>query len=400
MSHQARSWRIALALLLVVTFGPVRAWGEEEAPANPPPADEGPVSIDCALAEESAVECMATPWGDVLAYLKERHRIDLHANGHAVKEAGITLSVPVTLNVRGVSLKSALNLLLADLPLTWIVDKDSVVVTSLAKARSQAIRQTYDIAGLIDRNGEEALDAAAIAALARTMVDAADCGEAGLGEIKPQGDSLVVTHNRFAHELLADLLAELRAIQAVDNAAPAGQSDQEAKLVAALDSQCELQVAKERLNFVAEYLSSKHEIPILIDHQALRRDGIGHRTPITASIRGKSLRDALESLLDDLELTWRIDNETLQITTKKAANKALDVHVYDIADMQAAGTDSKELIEAIEKLPAIVEQASPDKGNLGTVRAMADVLVICQSDLAHRQIQEMLNDLRSKADKE
>ncbi|MCH8150458.1 MAG: hypothetical protein IH987_21175 [Planctomycetes bacterium] len=87
------------------------------------------------------------------------------------------------------------------------------------------------------------------------------------------------------------------------------------------------------LRDVVDYLADLHKIPIVIDARALDTVGMGTDTPITRRLQGISLRSALRILLRDLELTYVIRDEVLQITTQEEANANRIIKFYPVGDL-------------------------------------------------------------------
>lgn len=67
-----------------------------------------------------------------------------------------------------------------------------------------------------------------------------------------------------------------------------------------------------------DHISRTHELPILIDRVALEEIGLTDESEVNLSAKGVSLHSGLKLLLRDLELTYTIDDEHLQITTVEA----------------------------------------------------------------------------------
>lgn len=108
----------------------------------------------------------------------------------------------------------------------------------------------------------------------------------------------------------------------------------EKKILAALEEPTILEFIETPLTDVISYLKDLHQIPIVLDRRALDDGGIGTDTPITQeSLRGLSLKSALRIMLRDLDLTYVIDDEVLQITTVEEADSRLVTKVYPVADL-------------------------------------------------------------------
>src|SRR5205823_7245914 len=67
----------------------------------------------------------------------------------ALEEEGVTLDRPLTMKLEGVSLKSALNLLLSQVHLVWVVKDEVLQVTTPADARGKMVQKTYQVTDLV-----------------------------------------------------------------------------------------------------------------------------------------------------------------------------------------------------------------------------------------------------------
>ena len=80
--------------------------------------------IEAALKSPTQLEFVDTPLTDVIDYLKDYHQIEIQLDKKAMEEAGIDTAVTVTKNLKGVSLKSALRLMLHELGLTYVIQDE------------------------------------------------------------------------------------------------------------------------------------------------------------------------------------------------------------------------------------------------------------------------------------
>lgn len=85
----------------------------------------------------------------VLQDLQAYHGIPIWPNRSALEEAGISLDRPVTVQVGNLSLKSALNLLLKDAHLTYVIRDEVLQVTTAADARGKLETRTIDVTDLV-----------------------------------------------------------------------------------------------------------------------------------------------------------------------------------------------------------------------------------------------------------
>lgn len=87
----------------------------------------------------------------------------------------------------------------------------------------------------------------------------------------------------------------------------------------ALNEKTEFNFTEVPLDAAISYLKEQHDVEIHLDNWALLDAGISSEAPITRSVKGVPLRSALSQLLDQLDLTYVIQNGAMIITTKRAA---------------------------------------------------------------------------------
>jgi hypothetical protein len=95
----------------------------------------------------------------------------------------------------------------------------------------------------------------------------------------------------------------------------------EASIRAALDQNTDIKFIERPFHGVVDDLKQRHAIEIQVDYRALEESGLSSSMPITRSIKGATLRSALNLLLDDLHLTYVVQNGVLMVTTKAEAQK-------------------------------------------------------------------------------
>jgi hypothetical protein len=98
-------------------------------------ADPRDASIRAALDQKTDIKFIETPFRRVFDDLKQRHGIEIQLDLRALDDASIPIETPVTKNIKGVTLRSALNILLDDLDLTYVVQNGVLKITSKAEAQ-------------------------------------------------------------------------------------------------------------------------------------------------------------------------------------------------------------------------------------------------------------------------
>jgi hypothetical protein len=173
--------------------------------------------IKRALDEPTQMEFVDTSLQDVIDYLKDLHKqkhpnFEILLDTKPLSDLGITPETTVTKNLKGISLRAALRIILRDLGLTYIIHNETLVITSPAEA---CYTKVYDVADLVAvKPGENYPSLASLMdMIAKTCPS--DGGPVSTGWIASLQSAEVVT--AVVHEPeeiqdnVADLLAQLRA---------------------------------------------------------------------------------------------------------------------------------------------------------------------------------------------
>ena len=144
-----------------------------------------------------------------------------------------------------------------------------------------------------------------------------------------------------------------------------------------------------------QQLSRTHDIPIVVDKRALEEIGLTADTPVTLSLRNVSLRSFLRLMLRELDLTYMVKDEVMQITTVEAAEQNLIVEMY---------TFSEELTDKADKIlkaltSSIVPDAWDEKGGPCSVTGIDNVLIVAAPEVIHEDVVEFLRKLQQAFEK-
>ena len=116
------------------------------------------------------------------------------------------------------------------------------------------------------------------------------------------------------------------------------------------------------------------DVPVAIDTLALEDAALDSETPVTVHVSGITLRSAVRLLLEPLQLTYVVRDDTLQITTVEEAEHAIRTGVYPVADLVDTRTDSGKVEADFDSLIEVITSiAAPDTwdevGGHGSVSA-------------------------------
>jgi len=318
------------------------------------PAAETPLAeqkIEQELDKPTQLQFVETPLQDVIDYLKKRHGIEIQVDRKALGDVGLDPStLPITKNLKGLSLRSALELALHDLDLTYVVQDEVLLITTPEEEMNDRLTtRLYPVGDLIsspDKHTEKGQREELIHAVTTTVEPWSWESVGGPGSIAStsfQGvPSLAVSQNYHVHRKIAAFLEEQgKVVQAGREAAvprcpvvDIWKTPAVEKIEKALKEPTEFSFVETRLNDVIDYLKKKHQIEIQIDRKALGDVGLDPSTlPITKKLKDLSLRSALRLLLHDVDLAYTIQDEVLLITTREEAETRLTTKVYAVADL-------------------------------------------------------------------
>jgi hypothetical protein len=197
---------------------------------------EATKAIGQAMAKPIRLEFIETPLEDVVAFLADQSRIPIQIDRRSLDAVGVGTDTPITKNLKEVSVRSALRLILDDLGLTFIIDHEVLLISSPDRAEAVAQVRVYNVAPLL-RDGLSAPDL--VAALHEVLYPSlplgpvasggpAAPGPGGLPGVAPEAASdaflgvapvgrrivplknlLLVRETTLGHEAVANLLAAI-----------------------------------------------------------------------------------------------------------------------------------------------------------------------------------------------
>jgi hypothetical protein len=179
--------------------------------------DQGPAAdrIRTILMEplkSSGLEFTDEPLVNVVNFLQDEYDIPIQLDAPAFEDAGMTTDEPLHVNLRNVSLKSALRLMLKTKTLTYVFRDEVLLITTPEEAESELVACVYDVRDLIGANAREQ-ELHALADVIVSCVATESWAKSGGGEaqIKPiRSGLLVVSQTQAVHEEIGELLSLIR----------------------------------------------------------------------------------------------------------------------------------------------------------------------------------------------
>ena len=173
------------------------------------------------------------PLEEVVAYIEDTYGIPMQLNTIALHEEGIDPQEPVNVKLHGISLRSALRLMLEQLGLTYIIHDEVLIITSPVEAESHLMICVYDVRDLL-RATRNAPDFDSLIDTIVSCISAETWAENGGGEseIRPLPPGLlVISQTAPVHEEIEDFLNTVREMNGGPIATGAGPRASLDKLV-------------------------------------------------------------------------------------------------------------------------------------------------------------------------
>lgn len=112
----------------------------------PPVAgDPATARIEESLGEATTLQFIETPLQDVVDYLEDLHGIEIQIDQRVLEDQGIGTDTPITRNLKGITLRSALRLMLRELKLTYFVWDEVLLITTPEASEKHVYVQAYDV---------------------------------------------------------------------------------------------------------------------------------------------------------------------------------------------------------------------------------------------------------------
>lgn len=161
------------------------------------------------------------------------------------------------------------------------------------------------------------------------------------------------------------------------------------RIRATLDDATAFSFVELPLQEAARFIGEQHDIPVILNRRALEEIGIDTDAPITLSLQNVSLRSALRLMLRDLELTYMIQDQVLQITTPEHAEGHLEVRIYKLSKILAGQSD-----QVVKAMQTTVRTDMWDIAGGPCAAALVDhVIVVSGTETLHESVADFLREL-------
>ena len=102
-----------------------------------------------ALDQETILEFNESPLSEVVDFIKNAREIPIVIDQRALDDVGMGSDTPVTISLAGITLRSALKIMLKELDLTYVISDEVLKITTPEEAENELLTKVYPVADLV-----------------------------------------------------------------------------------------------------------------------------------------------------------------------------------------------------------------------------------------------------------
>ncbi|MBN1345225.1 MAG: VWA domain-containing protein [Phycisphaerae bacterium] len=377
----------------------------------------------------------ARPLEEVLDVLRAQSGLSLVVNWEALEARAVERDTEVSLRLHEVRLGKVLELTLdavgaGGVALDYVIEDGAVKISTLDDMDRETETRAYFIPGPEGGEAasgfsmEEQRGLEALIELIRQAIDPEAWRANGgcVGSIEFEGRNLLITHSPRIHRQIVDLLTQLRTAYdhvngtgATEPADGTMQSrDESVSAEHATQNLCgesrqtiaELRFEAEPLEEVIDGLGAMTGLNIIPRWYALESVAVARDAEVTLGLQNVTFEGAMEAILDavslgKVDLTYEIEDNVVQVSTRKDLSRKTQIRVYDVGDLTVSdGQEDAAPAVSVGLIAELIQQAvAPDSwtsagGHVGSIHALHHQLIMRQTARAHAEITALLRQLR------
>jgi hypothetical protein len=268
--------------------------------------------------------------------------------------------------------------------LSAVVDGEAVSITTAIAAGEILSNRVYDVRKLL-RAGISYDDLIECVTSEIEPDSWEDVG--GPGSVKEFSRCLVVRQTGKVHAKISLVLKQIhrhvaRGTEPVPPLTAGERADR--KVRKALQRRVTARLENVPLDAAIAQLAERHSVPLQIRVHDFEDEGIALDPPVSVKLIGVRLDAALDRILQPLKLEWYVENGVLQITTKIAAEEALETRTYNVG----LHRNVQSLFQGVMR--AGDEDSWEDVGGPGSLTFMRNVLIVRQTEGEFSKIEAWL----------
>lgn len=368
--------------------------------------------LEVGLTKKVDLVAAEKPLNEVVQSLSTQAGIPIAVDEKSLRDIGIEPMTPITLTLKGVSLRAALAHLLLDFDCDWCIRERALLVTTTMGTNARLETQIYAAADLLDAPRPPSPFGPQEDPLFQEIqfsVAPPTWGQVGgPGSLARCGPAMIVSQTPQVQAQVADLMNHLRRSRASrtkwdrrtrpipDLPAQGGWHSEDPQEIAWGKTRrrpITLSFAETPLAKVVEVLEEKTGFPFRLHQRSLADAQRNLEEPISFACEELPLEEALQKMLAVPQFRFRLWQETVQIGVGDDFSEPQTwvFPVYDVAEGDGTAL--------VNELQSLFPPANPEEGISGPLLsyfppAGALIAYLPTSDM--RRIAEKLADLRKK----
>jgi hypothetical protein len=361
------------------------------------------IKLDRFLAQRiPEIQLRGTPLGQFVQAVGELsgQSITITIDPDALVRLAVTLADPISVDLENATVCEILAKGIAPRGLAMAISENGVVVTSPKAEREKLKEVRYRVDDLAPNDPQQV---ARLVALTEELV-APDTWKTagGNGSVSADGDAMKVEQTGVVHAQVVAFLERLRLARKLPPVNPSDavrfSLDTRTDLAAAmLGRRVTVSFSKPTpLAHIIAAVETIGEATILVDWTQLRSERISPQTQATVKAHNQPLGVALDSLLQPLDLGYRVvDGKLLQVTTAQAIAQRWELEFYPAANLVKRLTAPT----LLTRLKASVSKESwKEAGGLASavIDEPSGYLLVVQTQPIQAAIGQLLNEIAAE----
>lgn len=408
---------VAACLLGLLSFWPANVVNPplvaQAAAADPlaielPPDDTAAAELRKKLTQKVDWEFVESPLSDVRAFIADQLKATCVLNVTSLDAEGINGDTPITANLKGLSAAAALDRMLSELRLEYVIENGILEILSQTDASDKFVTRIYSVTDLIQVKADPAVEGLLEAnsqKLMATIVGTTlpDSWEevGGRGTIRMYRGMMIVSQSERVQGQIENVLARLRTARRHVDQGRLAPSNVEL----ALDKPIAFEFVETPLADMVEFLKESLAIPVLVDRQALSDEGLSLDSTVTYSMTGVPLRIALRKLLAQHQLAYLDEGGYLLITSRQEAEQRCFLQVHSVRDLLAGSSDGRDFDdtatyhEEFQQLRDVLMRTTRsdiwvDFGGPAEIASFRDLIVVTAPQAEQEKLRHLIDRMR------
>ena len=166
-------------------------------------------------------------------------------------------------------------------------------------------------------------------------------------------------------------------------------SDRDAKIEETLRHLTTTDFYEQPLSEAVLYFAETHQIPIVIDRNALFEYGLSDESQVSLAVKDVPLETALKLVLEQMKLTYLVEDGVIKIIPSQLAPERTQLKIYDLPLRPDA------TLEEGQSLLAVIRTIDPYHcEDSHTVQFLAGKIVLIADYQTHKKVKEFFEKLK------